>query len=50
MERRFSKIGKNIDIYARVIDKPTDDLDRRLHGGIVNRAPIALIPVIDINR
>lgn len=49
MERSFSEISKGVDIYAGVIDESADDLDRGVHSCVVDRRPVALIPVVDID-
>lgn len=49
MQRSFPKISQSININSRIIDQSAKDLDRALHGGIMQWSPIGLIPVVDIN-
>ena len=48
MKWSLGKVSKSIDINPWIIDQSANNLNRRLHGCIVDGCPITLIPIIDI--
>ena len=50
MQGSFLEISESVDVDAGIVDESADDLNGGVHGRVVQRRPVALVSIIDVDR